>query len=120
MSSASNSDYGYNRTLVDEDQPAAVAAAAAAKAAKAAAAAAAAAAHVPLTKEEFDALYAHIKCDACRRTAINFGTSNYKRECTHKNDKNGGAKKRSRRLRRGKSKSKFQRRSKSIKRRRRH
>ena len=110
-SSASNSEYGHNRTLGSADQPAA---------SPAAAAVAAAAAHVPLTTEAFDKLYAHIKCPSRRRTAINFGDPDYKRECTHKNDKNGGAKKRSRRLRRGKSKSKFQRRSKSIKRRRRH
>ena len=129
MSSDSNSDYGHNRTLVEEDRlyaktaAAAAAAAAAAKeaaayaASPAAAAVAAAAAHVPLTEAEYDAKYAHIECPLCRATAKKFGEPNYKKECTHKK---GGAKKRSRRLRRGKSKSKFQRRGKSVKRRRRY
>ena len=106
--------YGYNRTLIEEDRPAAIAARAAAAAA-AAAKAAKDAAHVPLTKEEFDKPYAHITCRPCKSMAIFQRDPNYK--CTHKN---GGAKKRSRRLRRGKSKSKFQRRGKSVKRRRRH
>ena len=129
MSSESNVGYGHNRSLVDKDRlyaktaAAAAAAAAAAKeaaayaASPAAAAVAAAAAHVPLTEEQFNAKYAHIKCDKCRDTAKKFGEPNYNKECTHKK---GGAKKRSRRLRRGKSKSKFQRRGKSVKRRRRY
>lgn len=108
-------DYGYNRTIIAADQPAAIAAAAA-KAAAAAAKAAKDAAHMPLTEKAFDALYAHITCPLCKRTAINFGDPN--RKCT--THTKGGAKKRSRRLRRGKSKSKFQRRGKSVKRRRRH
>lgn len=105
---------GYSRTLDGRDQPAAQAAA------KAADAAAASAAHVPLTKAEFGAQYAHITCPSCRRTAINYGDPNYnyKEKCTHTNK--GGTKKRSRRLRRGKSKSKFQRRGKSVKRQRRY
>lgn len=106
--------YRYNRTRPAAAYAASPAAAAVAKAD--AAAAEAAAAHVPLTKEAFDALYAHITCPLCKRTAINFGDPN--RKCT--THTKGGAKKRSRRLRRGKSKSKFQRRGKSVKRRRRH
>jgi hypothetical protein len=76
--------------------------------------------HVKLTKEEYDAQYDHIKCLSCRRTAINFGEPSYNKECTHKKGEKGGSKKKSRRLRRGKSKSKFQRRGKSIKRQRRY
>ena len=105
--------YGYKRTRPAAAYAASPAAAAVAKAD--AAAAEAAAAHVPLTKEAFDKLYAHITCPPCKSMAIFNRDPNYK--CTHKR---GGAKKKSRRLRRGKSKSKFQRRGKSVKRRRRH
>jgi hypothetical protein len=71
---------------------------------------------VPLTQTQFDEKYAHIECADCKRRAILFG---YPNECIiHK--KKGGSKKRSRRLRRGKSKSKFQRRGKSVKRQRRY
>ncbi len=123
MTTGIGNPYGYNKSLAADAAAAAADAVSDAKAAAANAATAAAHAalkatpHVPLTKAEFDALYAHIACADCRRTAINFGEPNYNGKCTHKK---GGSKKKSRRLRRGKSKSKFQRRGKSVKRQRRY
>jgi len=100
---------------------------------------------LPLDNKQYNAQYEHITCPVCRKYARMGGNPAYSKVCTHTQDEKdaedkrradfertlpptltnfqtqlgmGGTKKKSRRLRRRKSKSKIQRRGKSVKRRR--